>query len=146
MKVFIKSLSIFLVIVVVAMCIASCGPNMQEISGNYSESYSYGGDYYHVFLLLNDDGTYMKTALRNGNVYSQSNGSFTIKGNEVILLIPARTDTKYFRKLVDYGVNIYFITGRLHFNDSNSAPFPSCYIELTGKTTKCYWLDRRDGE
>ena len=69
-----------------------------------------------------------------------------IKGNEVILLIPARTDTKYFRKLVDYGVNIYFITGRLHFNDSNSAPFPSCYIELTGKTTKCYWLDRRDGE
>lgn len=69
-----------------------------------------------------------------------------VRGNDVILLIPARTDTKYFRKLVDFGVNIFFKTGRLHFNDSNSAPFPSCYIELTGKSTKCYWVDRILGE
>ena len=61
---------------------------------------------------------------------------------EIILLIPARTDTQYFRKLVDYGCNIIFITGRLHFNDSNSAPFPSCLIRLTGNETKCYWCDR----
>lgn len=69
-----------------------------------------------------------------------------VKGKDVILLIPARTDTKYFRKLVDFGVKIYFKTGRLHFNDSNSAPFPSCYIELTGKQTKCFWVNRREGE
>lgn len=68
------------------------------------------------------------------------------KGKEVILLIPARTDTKYFRKLVDYGCDIYFITGRLHFNESNSAPFPSCSIYLTGKQTKCYWRNRIGGE
>ena len=68
------------------------------------------------------------------------------KGNEVILLIPARTDTKYFRKLVDYGCNIIFITGRLHFNESNSAPFPSCLIYLTGKQTECDWRDRKVGE
>ena len=57
------------------------------------------------------------------------------KGKMVVLLIPARTDTKWFRKLVDYGCYIEFVTGRLHFSDSNSAPFPSCYITLTGKNT-----------
>ena len=69
------------------------------------------------------------------------------KGKKVILLIPARTDTKYFRKLVDYGCNIVFVTGRLHFNNSNSAPFPSCYIELTGdKNNYISWRDRESGE
>lgn len=63
------------------------------------------------------------------------------KGKEVILLIPARTDTKYFRKLVDYGVDISFITGRLHFNNSGSAPFPSCLIKLTNSLTMCNWID-----
>lgn len=68
------------------------------------------------------------------------------KGKEVTLLIPARTDTKYFRQLVDYGCEITFITGRLHFNNSNSAPFPSCYVKLTGETTECFWNDRLKGE
>lgn len=67
-------------------------------------------------------------------------------GKEVVLLIPARTDTKYFRQLVDYGVYILFITGRLHFNNSNSAPFPSCLVMLTGRNTLCFWRDRLDGE
>ena len=61
------------------------------------------------------------------------------KGKECVLLIPARTDTKYFRKLVDYGVEITFITGRLHFSESNSAPFPSCFIRLNGQITICFW-------
>lgn len=69
------------------------------------------------------------------------------KGNEVILLIPARTDTKWFRKLVDYGCEIEFVTGRLHFNDSNSAPFPSCYVTLKGnEITYCIWRNRFNGE
>lgn len=68
------------------------------------------------------------------------------KGKHVVLLIPARTDTKYFIKLVNYGSYIRFITGRLHFNESGSAPFPSCLIELNGKTTKCLWEDRKDLE
>ena len=49
-------------------------------------------------------------------------------------------------ELVDYGCNITFITGRLHFNDSNSAPFPSCLIRLTGNGTECRWLDRSSYE
>lgn len=68
------------------------------------------------------------------------------KGKKVVLLIPARTDTKYYKKLVDFGCTIIFITGRLHFNNSNSAPFPSCYIILNGKTTQCFWRNRIEGE
>lgn len=41
------------------------------------------------------------------------------------LLIPARTDTKYFHELLKLHPHIIFIKGRLHFNDAGSAPFPS---------------------
>jgi len=68
------------------------------------------------------------------------------KGKEVVMLLPARTDTKWFRKLVDYGCNIIFVTGRLHFNNKGSAPFPSCYVKLTGGRTFCDWRNRYDEE
>lgn len=66
------------------------------------------------------------------------------KGKEVVLLIPARTDTKYFRSLVDYGADFIFITGRLKFSNKNYAPFPSVYVILTGKQSKAIWSDRND--
>lgn len=52
----------------------------------------------------------------------------------IVMLVPARTDTKWFRALYEYGCDFYFETGRLHFNDSkNGAPFPSVFISLIGK-------------
>lgn len=44
----------------------------------------------------------------------------------IVLLIPARTDTRYFHDYI-YGIaELRFIKGRLKFNDGkNSAPFPS---------------------
>ena len=51
----------------------------------------------------------------------------------IVLLVPARTDTKWFHELLDYGIYIRFIKGRLKFNDGkNSAPFPSLLITLLG--------------
>lgn len=52
-------------------------------------------------------------------------------GAKVKLLIPARTDTKYFHKLIKSGCvkNIYFFEGRLKFNELLGAPFPSLLIE-----------------
>lgn len=48
-----------------------------------------------------------------------------------LLLIPARTDTKYFHELIKYNPFIYFIKGRLKFGDSkSSAPFPSLLLLL----------------
>ena len=48
------------------------------------------------------------------------------------LLIPSRTDTKYFHRLVSlpYKIDVVFIKGRLKFSNSNSAPFPSCLIRI----------------
>lgn len=47
----------------------------------------------------------------------------------VVLLLPARTDTSWFRKLVEYAAEVRFIPGRLKFGDAqNSAPFPSCVV------------------
>ena len=48
----------------------------------------------------------------------------------VVLLIPARTDTKYFHEFIYHKAkDIRFIKGRLKFGDSNnSAPFPSMVV------------------
>lgn len=48
---------------------------------------------------------------------------------EAVVLLPARTDTKWFIRLCEHPV--LFLDGRLKFNDgSGSAPFPSaiCYL------------------
>ena len=51
---------------------------------------------------------------------------------DIWLLIPARTDTKYFHELLKLHPNIYFIKGRLHFNESGTAPFPSILMRFVG--------------
>lgn len=52
----------------------------------------------------------------------------------VVILIPSRTDTTYFHKLLDYGVDLEFIKGRLKFgNCKTGAPFPSVLIHLNGE-------------
>jgi len=51
----------------------------------------------------------------------------------VVLLIPARTDTKYFHNFIKDRAEIRFIKGRLKFGDStNSAPFPSMVVIFRG--------------
>lgn len=51
--------------------------------------------------------------------------------NFIILLIPSRTDTKYFHELLNLRPQITFIKGRLKYNDSkNSAPFPSMIMQF----------------
>lgn len=48
---------------------------------------------------------------------------------KVVMLIPARTDTKYFHKYIYHKAEIRFIEGRLKFGDSkNAAPFPSMVV------------------
>lgn len=47
----------------------------------------------------------------------------------VVMLIPARTDTKYFHGYIYHRAEIRFIKGRLKFNDGKgSAPFPSMIV------------------
>lgn len=47
----------------------------------------------------------------------------------VVLLIPARTDTKYFHRWIYHRSEIRFIKGRLRFGKSTeNAPFPSMIV------------------
>ena len=47
----------------------------------------------------------------------------------VVMLIPARTDTRYFHEYIYHKAEIRFIKGRLRFGDSKqSAPFPSMVV------------------
>ena len=48
------------------------------------------------------------------------------EGATVVMLLPARTDTRWFHENVYPHAEIRFVKGRLKFGDStNSAPFPS---------------------
>lgn len=50
-------------------------------------------------------------------------------GQTVVMLIPSRTDTKYWHDYIMKATEIRFIKGRLKFgNAKNSAPFPSCIV------------------
>ena len=54
-------------------------------------------------------------------------------GLHTVILIPSRTDTKYFHKLLNYGVDLEFIKGRLKFNGMKTgAPFPSVLVHIKG--------------
>lgn len=48
------------------------------------------------------------------------------QGNTVVMLLPARTDTKWFHRHVYHNAEIRFVEGRLKFGGSReNAPFPS---------------------
>lgn len=55
----------------------------------------------------------------------------------VVLLIPARTDTKYFHNYIYHRTEIRMVKGRLHFSDSKkAAPFPSMIVIFRGANIK----------
>lgn len=50
-------------------------------------------------------------------------------GSLVVMLLPARTDTKWFHDYIYHKAEIRFVRGRLRFgNSKNSAPFPSMIV------------------
>lgn len=58
----------------------------------------------------------------------------SLNGSTVVMLIPARTDTKYFHDFIFGKAEVRFIRGRLKFgNSKNSAPFPSAVVIFRAK-------------
>jgi phage N-6-adenine-methyltransferase len=50
-------------------------------------------------------------------------------GTKIVMLLPARTDTKWFHDYIYNKFEVRFLKGRLKFGDSkNSAPFPSMIV------------------
>lgn len=57
----------------------------------------------------------------------------TKDGTIVVMLIPARTDTKYFHNFILHRSEVRFIKGRLKFGDAiYNAPFPSVIVVFRG--------------
>lgn len=56
----------------------------------------------------------------------------------IVYLLPVRTDTKYFHHfIIKRAKALYFIKGRLHFNDDkNPAPFPVMLMEMDRTSIK----------
>lgn len=49
-----------------------------------------------------------------------------LEGATVVMLLPARTDTRWFHKWIYRRAEVRYVPGRLKFGDGkNSAPFPS---------------------
>lgn len=46
----------------------------------------------------------------------------------IVLLIPARTDTRYFHEFIYHIHEVVFLKGRLKFNNLGPAPFPSMIV------------------
>lgn len=64
-----------------------------------------------------------KESLRNSNI--------------VVMLIPARTDTRYWHDYIFGKAEVRFIKGRLKFGESkNSAPFPSAIVIFRGDNSE----------
>lgn len=58
-------------------------------------------------------------------------------GTKIVLLIPARTDTKYFHEYIYGKAEIRFLRGRLKFTDEDGntkapVPFPSMVVVYNG--------------
>lgn len=52
-----------------------------------------------------------------------------LRGSTVVMLLPARTDTKWFHDWIYGQAEIRFVKGRLKFGESkNAAPFPSMVV------------------
>lgn len=57
----------------------------------------------------------------------------SVSGATVVMLLPARTDTRWFHEYIYRKAEIRFIKGRLKFgNSQNSAPFPSMVVVFKG--------------
>lgn len=52
-----------------------------------------------------------------------------MKGKTVVMLIPSRTDTRWWHEYIMKAKEIRFIKGRLKFDEhKHNAPFPSCVV------------------
>lgn len=62
----------------------------------------------------------------------------SVSGATVVMLLPARTDTRWFHEYIYGKAEIRFIRGRLKFGGAdNAAPFPSMVVIYRNKDDCC---------
>lgn len=78
--------------------------------------------------------------------YGREIGKWVKKAAEsnalVVMLLPARTDTKWFHDYIYNKAQVRFVKGRLKFGDSkNSAPFPSMVVVFQNQNSRKVAVD-----
>lgn len=124
------------------------GPHRRRFSGNWTKNFISTLIRVLMNLIINaiDISPLKKTAFRKTGggssvfcnpPYGREIGKWVEKayrtnqeqGNLVVMLLPARTDTKWFHEFIYQKAEVRFVRGRLKFGDSkNSAPFPSMVV------------------
>lgn len=71
----------------------------------------------------------------------------TNKDSTIVMLLPARTDTKWIHDPIFKNADIIFLKGRLKFGGSsnNSAPFPSMLVVFDDSKKKVWFLANKLG-
>lgn len=68
-----------------------------------------------------------------GTIFEKAYREGTKDNTIVVMLIPARTDTRYFHDFIQHRSEIRFVKGRLKFgNSKQAAPFPSMVVIFRG--------------
>src|SRR6187402_816682 len=102
--------------------------NCKTSDGFTIEDNSLDQDWFQITKDTNGGWLWMNPPYSKCKEFVDKAYSEMLLGAKIIILIPSRTDTKYFHNFIykKEGVEIDFIKGRLKFGDSeNSAPFPS---------------------
>lgn len=89
----------------------------------YADDFDFGFINEKIFLNppYSDISTWVDWAIENN----------TKSNKHIVILIPSRTDTKYFHRLLEFGCDLEFIKGRLKFGGHKyGAPFPSVLVHL----------------
>lgn len=91
-------------------------------------------DWGSEFIYINPPYSNIKDFVSKAIEFHKQAGDGTISElPTIIFLIPARTDTQYYKHLFTYGAEFEFIEGRLKFSNSKySSTFPSVLVRITG--------------
>lgn len=104
---------------------AAASPDNYKVTNHYTEAdNALSQDWSGNRVFLNPPyGRNLKDWVKKGYEEGQKDNT------TVVMLIPARTDTKYWHDYVMKADEIRFVRGRIKFGDeTNSAPFPSAVV------------------
>lgn len=109
----------------------------------------YSSDSLDVDWILNDWWLWCNPPYSKVKEFTKKAYDESVKGAATVMLIPARTDTKYWHENVSKACEIRFIKGRLKFgNSKHSAPFPSALVifdrERKPKSNVIFWDWKND--
>ena len=114
MKKMTRLVSVFLVVVVLALALASCAPSVEDVVGTYSGSYVYNGNSYYVIITLNEDGNYLYVSSKNGQIDETKYDEYEIKGNKIRLYDSELSKYEYHGAYIEYKYSKGTLTNNGH--------------------------------